>query len=69
MLLIDRAVFGNSKRKNQKSTLGELEALTGFLMSILLTFNHPAVTGKKVSVLEGWLQVGTNLDQGTRDAQ
>ena len=34
------------------STLGELEALAGFLLAVLLAFNHSAVTGEVAAAAE-----------------
>ena len=54
---------------NTRLTLGELGRTTGFAETGLLTFDHTAVTGKKVGVLEDLIKTSVVHTQGTGNAE
>src|SRR5687767_4981106 len=53
----------------RESALGELEALAGALLAVLLAFLHPAVAGKELAVAERRVEFLVDLLESAGDAE
>src|SRR5271166_5709033 len=64
---VKKRLHGRS-RQLLRSTLGELEALAGFLVAELLTLDHAGVTREVTAVAKGRVEVGAELLERPRQA-